>query len=501
MSRGKCGSGRIARMCATSAIGAAAIGVALFGGPARLVAQPVIGRVFPATEFAARRAAVMKAVGDGVAILQGTTERPGEQPLRQNDEFYYLTGVIEPRAILVIDGRSKRSTLFLSPTTTIREESMFGPSLTPGDSAEKDTGIESVVARDRFGSVLADNIGTGGRTIFAPFRPEVLGSASSGDPVALARATRRDPWDGRDSRADAFREKLKSVATSSEIRDLDPIIDSLRAIKSPREIEVIHEATRIAGLGIMEAMRDAKPGMREYELQADAEFVFKKHGAYGPAYFALIATGKNTYYTHYHRNTAVLKDGDLVQFDYAPDYDYYTSDVTRIFPANGKFTARQKEMYNVYLRLYQALMTSIRPYQTPDQIAKTAVVKMEKFVASYPFTEPKIKAAANSFIDLYRLKPVRSLGHTVGMSVHDVPYAGTTLQPGEIFTIEPEMRIPDEHIGFRLEDMLLITRDGYVNLSGFVPVEVADIERLMSQRGLSDFELKMSGDKVNTGPQ
>jgi Xaa-Pro aminopeptidase len=264
---------------------------------------------------------------------------------------------------------------------------------------------------------------------------------------------------------------------------------------------VIHEATRIAGLGIMEAMRDAKPEMREYELQADAEFVFKKHGAYGPAYFALIAAGKNTYYTHYHRNTAVLKDGDLVQFDYAPDYDYYTSDVTRIFPANGKFTARQKEMYNVYLRLYQALMTSIRPYQTPDQIAKTAVVKMEKFVASYPFTEPKIKAAANSFIDLYRLKPVRSLGHTVGMSVHDVPYAGTTLQPGEIFTIEPEMRIPDEHIGFRLEDMLLITRDGYVNLSGFVPVEVADIERLMSQRGLSDFELKMSGDKVNTGPQ
>lgn len=454
-------------------------------------AQPVIGRIFPAGEFAARRAGVMKSIGDGVAIIQGTTERPGEQPLRQNNEFYYLTGVIEPRAILMIDGRARTSTLFLNPTTERRELSMFGPSLIPGDSAEKDTGIESVVAREKFGSALIA-AGTAGRQVFTPFRAEVLGSASSSDPVALARATRADPWDGRESREAAFQQKMKDAAPSIEIKDLDPIIDSLRAIKSPHEIEVIHQATRIAGIGIMEAMRDAKPGMHEYELQADAEYTFKKYGSYGAAYFALIATGTNTYYTHYHKNTSILKDGDLVQFDYAPDYDYYTSDVTRIFPANGKFTPRQREMYTIYLRLYQALMTSIEPYKTPDQIAKSAVVKMEKFVSNYKFSEPKFRDAANSFIDIYRLKPVRGLGHTVGMSVHDVPYAAATLQPGEIFTIEPEMRIPDEHIGFRLEDMLLITKTGYVNMSGFVPVEVPDIERLMAQRGLGNAALPMS---------
>jgi Xaa-Pro aminopeptidase len=452
------------------------------------IAQPVIGRVFSATEFAARRARVMKSVGDGVAIIQGTTERPGEQPLRQNNEFYYLTGVIEPRAILVIDGRTNRSALFLTPTTERREQSMFGPSLIPGDSAEKETGIESVVPRDQFSSVVAQ-IGHDGRTIFTPFNAEVLGSASPSDPIALARATKNDPWDGRESREDAFREKLKAVAPTSEIRSLDPIIDSLRAIKSPREIEVIREATRIAGLGIMEAMRDARPGMHEYELQADAEFVFKKHGSYGPAYFALIATGKNTYYTHYHKDTAILKDGDLVQFDYAPDYDYYTSDVTRIFPANGKFTPKQREQYTIYLRLYQAVMTSIRPYVTPAQIARDAVPKMEAIVGSYKFSDSTTKNAANAFIDLYRSRPVRSLGHTVGMSVHDVPYAAATLQPGEIFTIEPEMRIPSEHTGFRLEDMLLITKTGYVNMSAFAPVEVKDIERLMAQRGLSDVGL------------
>jgi Xaa-Pro aminopeptidase len=469
----------------------AAVACIALAAASQLGAQPVIGRVFSAAEFAARRAAVMKSVGDGAAIIQGTTERPGEQPLRQSNDFYYLTGVIEPRAILVIDGRTRLSTLFLGPTSDRRENSMFGPSLVPGDSAEKDTGIESVVPRADFGAVLAA-IGKNGQAIYTPFRAEVLGSASPGDPVALARATKNDPWDGRESREDAFREKMKAVAASSDIKSLNPILDTLRAIKSPREIDVIHQSTRIAGLGIMEAMRDARPGIHEYELQADAEFTFKKYGAYGPAYFALIATGKNTYYTHYHRDTAILKDGDLIQFDYAPDYDYYASDVTRIFPANGKFTPRQREMYNIYLRLYQAVMTSIRPYATPADIAKDAVVKMEKIVASYKFTDSKIRDAANSFVDIYRSKPVRSLGHTVGMSVHDVPYAGATLQPGEIFTIEPEMRIEGEHTGFRLEDMLLITKTGYVNMSGFVPIEIPDIERLMAQRGLSDAALSMS---------
>src|SRR6185437_9940011 len=179
----------------------------------------------------------------------------------------------------------------------------------------------------------------------------VLGSASSTDPAALARATKADPWDGRPSREEAFIAHLKEAAPHSEVKDLDPILDNLRGTKSPREIAILREATRIAGLGIMEAMRDARPGMYEYELQADSEFVFKKYGAYGAAYFALIATGPNTYYTHYHKDTAQLKDGDLVQFDYAPDYKNYASDVTRVFPANGKFTPRQREFYGIYLRL------------------------------------------------------------------------------------------------------------------------------------------------------
>ncbi len=304
-------------------------------------AQPVFTGtgIFPPEEFAARRARVMEKIGDGAAVLLGTTEPPGEMPLRQGNQFFYVSGVVEPRAILVIDGKTRHSTLFLNPRIAQREASMYGPGLSPGDEAAKVTGIDAVLPRSDFQSAV-DALAKEGRAIYTPFRAEVLGSISSGDPDRLWTANKNDPWDGRTSREQAFLAHLKEKAPNCEVRNLDPILDVMRGIKSPREIAIVREATRIAGLGIMEAIRDARPGMSEYELQADSEFVFKKYGAFGAAYFALIGTGPNTYYTHYHRNTGKLQDGDLVQYDYAPDYKYYQSDVTRVFPANGKFTPR-----------------------------------------------------------------------------------------------------------------------------------------------------------------
>ncbi len=282
--------------------------------------------------------------------------------------------------------------------------------------------------------------------------------------------------------------RLKEASPRSEIRDLDPILDALRVVKSPREIAIIREATKITGEAIVEAMRDAKPGMKEYELQADAEFVFKKRGAYGPSYFALVATGPNTFYSHYHKDTATLADGDLVQFDYAPDYKYYQSDVTRVFPANGRFSPRQREFYTIYLRLYRALMTSIRVHAAPRDIIRDAVAKMDEVMASFEFTDPKIRAAATAFVDRYRTSTstANSLGHWVGMEVHDVGGPQPTLEPGMIFTIEPAMQLVDEHQGLRLEDMILMTDAGFENLSAFVPIEIDEIERVMREPGLSD---------------
>src|SRR4030095_2324155 len=135
--------------------------------------QPVFTgtEIFPTEEFAARRAKVLAEIGDGVAILQGTTERPGEQPFRQSNQFFYLTGVVEPRAIAVIDGRTKKTTIFLQPASERREQRMYGPALHPGDEAARALGVDAVLARDEFGKLLPDLLG-GGRIIYTPFRPE-----------------------------------------------------------------------------------------------------------------------------------------------------------------------------------------------------------------------------------------------------------------------------------------------------------------------------------------
>lgn len=440
-------------------------------------AQPVFRNIFPPEEYAARRARVFDKIGDGIAILEGTTERPGEQPFRQANQFFYLTGIEEPRAIALLDGRAKQTFIFLLPENPTDVTSKYGPgALYPGEAAARALGVDKVLPRDALPGMLAA-LGREGRVLYTPFRPEVLGSASSYDTQLLTRLNHEDPWDGRSGRNEVFRLKLMSMAPRSEIRDLDLILDDLRAIKSEREIAVMREATRLADRGIERAMHAARPGLYEYQLQAESEYEFKKGGAYGPAYFALVATGQNTWYTHYHYNTAQLAPGDLVQYDYAPDYKGYTSDVTRVFPAGAKFNAHQREYYTIYLKLYQALMTSIRVHESPVTVTQRAVAKMDAIVAAYPFSDPNIKSAVQTFVDSFRGKKGGWLGHAVGLEVHDVYGSYKTLEPGMIFTIEPMLRLPAEHVAIRLEDMLLITPDGYENFSKSVPIEPDDIER------------------------
>lgn len=470
----------------TALIGLGLAGMAGGSGPVSVLAQPVFRgtEIFPPEEFAARRDKVMAAIGDSVAIVLGTTEPPGEMPFRQNSQFFYLTGVTEPRASVVIDGRAKTTTVFLQPKTARQDDSQYGKGMSPGADAARALGVAAAIDRAQFTDAI-NAVVAAGRVVYTPFAAEVLGSQSQGDPTRLWNANRQDPWDGRDSREATFIAKLKAAGPSLEIKNLDPIVNALRAVKSPREIQVIREATNITGLAIMAAMRESRPGLHEYELQAPAEYVFTKHGAIGAAYFALIATGPNTYYTHYNRNTSVLADGDLVQFDYAPDYKYYQSDVTRVFPANGKFTPRQREMYGIYLKLYQAVLGSIEVHKRPADVIKAAVVKMDAIMASYPFTDARIKTAATNFVANYRRQQdtARSLGHNVGMEVHDVGgLQADTLEPGRVFTIEPQFRIEEEHLGIRLEDMILITETGVENLSAFVPIEIDDIERWMATR-------------------
>ena len=158
-----------------------------------------------------------------------------------------------------------------------------------------------------------------------------------------------------------------------------------------------------------------------------------------------------------------------------------------MFPANGKFTARQREFYEIYLRLYQALLASIKPGATITQVANDAGAKMGGIIAAFRFTDPKIKEAATRFAAQYQAgKPRSGLGHGLGMEVHDVTVRRESFQPGELFTIEPAISIPDENLAMRIEDVILITEQGFENMSMFVPIEIADIEKLMREPGVSD---------------
>jgi Xaa-Pro aminopeptidase len=456
---------------------------------------PLFTDAFPPEEFAARRAKVLAEIGDAVAVLQGATEYPAYVAFRQNNQFFYLTGVEVPRALALLDGRTGTTTLFVQPRNE-RLEQFEGPVLVPGDEAARLTGITSVRARDDFAAAFAA-AAQGGRTVYTPLRAESLGAGTPSAASDHAQATAADPWDGRPSRETQFVARLKAHAPGIEVRDLDPILDRLRLIKTPREIALLREATRLSGLGLMEGIRNAHPGMREHEISAIADYVFARGGSQGIAYFPLVATATNAYWPHYHAGTGELKAGDLVLFDYAPDYKYYSADVTRMFPASGTFSPPQRELYTIYLRLYQALMTSIRPNAAPRDIIRDAVVKMDAIVTQFAFASDKHRLAAQAFVDRFRGNTGNTLGHTVGMEVHDVYPPTDVLKPGMVFTIEPALTIDEDRTYIRLEDMILVTDSGYENLSAFAPVEPDAIERLMAEVGC--FEERKASDSSPAG--
>ena len=442
---------------------------------------PRLTDAFPPEEFAARRARVLEAIGDGIAVLQGAGEPAGFTRFRQNNQFFYLTGVEAPQALLLLDGGSKTATLYLPPWDE-QAARWEGPRLVPGAEAARLTGIHEVLPRDAFAAALRA-AATQGRRLFVPHRPEGLGATTPHSVTRHAEAVAADPWDGRRSRAARFVERLAAEAPGAVIADLDPTLDRLRLVKSPREIALLGEATRLATSAIAEVIRSAAPGSREHELEAIADYVFRQGGAQGAAYFALSATGANTFYPHYHGGRAELKAGDLVLFDYGPDYKYYASDVTRLFPASGRFTPLQRERYTVYLRMYQALVASIRPGISTQELQRQAAGRMDAIAGSYPFSNEATRLAARALADAVRSGGFHAVGHMVGMAVHDVHPPFDVLEPGMAFTVEPAMIVEAERVYIRLEDLVVVTPGGVEVLSGALPVEPEAIEALMAETG------------------
>lgn len=450
---------------------------------------------FTIEEFSARRAKVYDAIGsNAIAVVQGARGLAGFTVFRQSNEFYYLCGVEAAHAYLLLSGRSRKTTLYLPHRDTGREEGE-GKTLSAEDAelVKKLTGVENVRGLEFLSADLvgADLIKPPALALYTPFSPAETGTDSRDELLWGQARAASDPWDGQPSREASFIKLIKERFPQFEIRDLTPTLDAMRLIKSPKEIDLIRKATQIAGHGIMEAMRSTAPGVYEYQLDAAAKYVFHLNGARGDGYASIIGGGTNAFFGHYFRKTDALKDGDLVLMDYAPDYRYYTSDVTRIWPVNGKFDKAQTELYNFIVAYRDALFKYIKPGVTADDVLNQAAADMKQYLVGKQFAKPAhLKAVQEGLIFRGHFQ------HPVGMAVHDVGRVrGVPLQPGMVFTIDPMIWIPEERLYIRIEDMAVVTADGVENLSAFVPSKIEDVERMIKENGVIQFRPAVSSDR------
>ncbi|MGE3191237.1 MAG: aminopeptidase P N-terminal domain-containing protein [Vicinamibacterales bacterium] len=439
---------------------------------------------FPLEEFAARRGKVMDAIGDNaVAIVQGAPGVDGFRVFRQSNQFYYLTGLETPHAYLVLDGRSRKASLYLSHRNPDLERGTGRTwSVEDADEVMRLTGVDAVdsvevLSRQLFTSTM---LRAPRPLLYVSFSP-AEGDAQSRDELLGHRAgVAGDPWDGQPSREAHFLGLLKARFPALEQRDLTPILDTLRATKSEREIALIRKASVLAGLGILEAMKSTKPGVYEYQAAAVARFVFLANGARFESYNPIAGGGTNAYFGHYSRNLDPLKDGDMILMDYAPELRYYVSDVTRIWPVNGTFTPAQRTLVDFIVAYRAAFFRHIKAGITPEEVIVLARRDMEPVFARTTFGDQSDRKAAGDMLDFRG-----HLQHPVGMTVHDNGTIwGKPFHEGQVFTVDPMMWIRDKRLYVRMEDTILVTKDGIENFTDFLASTPDEIEAVMKQEGM-----------------
>lgn len=419
---------------------------------------------FPPEEFAQRRGKVFDKIGNrALAVLQGAPRIRGFGVFRQSREFYYLSGVEVPQAHLVLDGTERKTTLYL-PRLDVGAERVI-----------ELTGVDAVYELGLLADHLKHSSADVLYTTFARPRRQPDGREGS---RWNNRPVTEHLWDEPPRREQWFIGRLNTHLPSREIRNLTPIVDQLRVIKSPQEIVLLRRAGQLSGLALREAMRSTQPGLMEYQLDAAARYIFRVNGARGVGYPSITAAGAaNYWHGHYQRNNSMLKDGDLVLMDFAPDCGYYTSDIARMWPVNGEYTPKQRELYGFVLKHHQAVIKRIRPGVTTDQIMQEVLAEMDEVLRNTTFSKPIYEKAARNTKGHFT--------HSVGMSVHDVgDYDCGPLRPGMVFAVDPQIRVQEEKLYIRIEDTVVVTQKGVEVLTAPAPWELDEVERLIREHGI-----------------
>ncbi len=432
---------------------------------------------FESDEFVTRRTRVLETIGNqAVALIQGGPKEKAHDLFRQTNDFYYLCGVEVPHAYLLIDGRADASYLFLPHQTPQRREHE-GEALSPENAeiVRELTGVDAVYGIEELGRFLEKV------TLIYTLMRMAEGPGMSWDTLQRAQQEAvADPWDGRLDRTRAFIALLRDRIPGAEIRDLAPVLDELRTIKSKTEADLLRKAGKLTATGVVEAMRSTRVGVMEYQLDAVMRYVYLVNGARDAGYRAIIAGGSNSWYGHYNANDQPLGDGDLVLVDCAPDYRYYTSDIGRMWPVNGRYSDLQRELYGFIVTYHKTFLDLIRPGVPSGQILEEAAERMRDVIEHTKFSKPIYEQSARRALEFKG-----HLSHPVGMTVHDVGnYKGKPLQPGVVLTLDPMMWVPEEKRYIRVEDTLLITEGGYENFTRDAPLELDDVEATMKQDGM-----------------
>jgi Xaa-Pro aminopeptidase len=455
---------------------------ALVASAARIASAQHYQTDFPPEEFKARWAAVFDKIGtEAVAVVQGVPLTSGFQLPRQTNSIYYLSGIETPHAYLRLDGRSRKVTLYLPPRNE-RLERSEGKVLSAADAelAKRLTGVDEVLSTEAMDARWP--IGDAPPVaIYAESAPAEGYAESRYELQARDAAIANDFWDGRLPRERRFLELLRTRNPRATIQDLTPILDELRSVKSPREIALIRRASQLAGLGVMEAARSTEPGVYEYQLDAACRYVFLMNDARLDGYRSITASGSdNIWNAHYYKNSRKLEAGDLVLMDYAPDYHYYVSDIGRIWPVDGHYRPAQREILQFVLEYRNAVMSRIRPGVSADAIRAEAKQAMDAVFARTHFSKPVYEAAARKLVETGG----GVFSHTVGMAVHDVGSYRGLLKPGQVFSIDPQLWVPEENLYFRYEDTVVVTETGVENFTAFLPTELDALEALAREKGI-----------------
>jgi Xaa-Pro aminopeptidase len=433
-------------------------------------------RDFSPDIFRERRARAMGAMRPGsLALVPAAGRNPTHDVFRQSNDFYYLCGVEVPHSYLLLDQRLGKAALFL-PHRSDEQRAREGESLCAelaGTCAEL-SGIDEVLGIEALAQRLE-----GCKLLYAPFR-QLECAEQSWDTLQRARQEAySDPWDGQPDRIDHFLGLLRARCAKAELADLGPVLDGLRLVKDAGEVALLRRAGALSAAGLTEAMRCTRPGIREYELDAVMRYLYLVNGARGSSYRSIVAGGGNAWYGHYEANSGTLRDGDLVLVDAGPEYRYYASDATRMWPVNGSYSPVQRELYGFIVEYHKTLLGCIKAGISDTDVLAAARPTMAKVVEKTRFSKGIYEAAARRALDFPHLT------HSVGLAVHDVGhYKGGIILPGVVFALDPQLIIPEERLYIRVEDTVLVTEDGVENLSAAAPLELDEVERAMRDEGI-----------------